>query len=243
MTLTNPSVFTRTLTTPAALPWDQRRIAQLDAEAGSPSPLHLVYILVLRLTPWRPGGPSDFLIAYARRSDTSWTLSASTVVQGRTRHLRFETPAARQDRLQKWTIALGCTFAAMAIIAGAGVWSVMQRASGDAYLTGLEKRARAQARQRRMILDVDRNTDIIAEAGLSRSTLAATGADLNKIAQLRDPTIRITAIEWIPGTVVLETPGPSAPLQGGELTDERSSSGGHRWTLRRNDLQTSASKR
>lgn len=109
--------FTRVVTTPPALPWDQARAAHLEARHTSPISAgtsgQSLSIIVKRLEPWRPKTAGRFVAVYLRGAPKG-ALSFDIEVQGRTVRVDIPSRAEQAERLRQ-RLWIGGTAAVMAV--------------------------------------------------------------------------------------------------------------------------------
>lgn len=214
-----PQVFVRTFTTPAALPWDQARGAQLEARHGAPLPLADLMHRVKRLQPWAPGRSATFAVFYVRRKDYTAPFETVMDVDGQAVRVAFGARTRSFRAPPSAVLATGSVAISLAILGAAATMAWSARTSAEAELQALEAQAAARARladrtqaQRRQVTDLER-----ARAGSAAP--ADVLADLAWINRAKTPEARIVAVHWERGVIALETRGEAPPISafGAEL--------------------------
>lgn len=207
-----PRCFLRQIATPPGMPWDQARVADLEARAGAPLAVERLMLSRRRLEPWRLGQPGRFAVAYAREEDVGDSAAVLLEVDGRAIGFAFATPAKRARSTRRALVRLAMTVAvvvaAVAVIGGLASSRVEQ----EARLARLE----AATAQRQTVLAHrqarEREARALDAAGLHRRTLQDAIADLAWVARARDPAAAIDRVHWQPEALRITARGDKRPL-------------------------------
>ena len=208
-----PKVFVRTISTPPGLPWEQGRVADLEARHGSPLPIGEVLYRVRRLEGWRPGSPGRFAAFYVLAGEVDGRLDASAEVDGQTLTVTFVTGGARVAEAGLAVARTGL-IAALAALLIAGVAAALnRRAETAAALQVVELRAEAKlkrAEAARRGGDLDRLLGLELERGVR---LRDALGDLAWASNAKAPDARIEALHWEPGLLAVTVKGEGSPFQ------------------------------
>jgi hypothetical protein len=138
-----PNVFVRTLSTPPGLPWEQARVADLEARHGSPLPIAEVVYRLRRLEGWRPGSPGRFAAFYVLAAEVDGRLEATAQVEGREIAVTFVTGGARIAEAGRSALRVVAIVAVAGLVAWTGFDALSRRGETDA---AIELAGRACAR-------------------------------------------------------------------------------------------------
>lgn len=216
-----PQVFVRTFQTPAAMPWDQARAANLDARHGAPLPLPDLMHRLRRLEPWAPGRAGRYAVFYIRRRDYTGPFETLVDVDGQALRVAFGKTArapAQQGPSVSFVATLGA-IAAIALAAGGGWMAFQARSENEAELARLEQQAAAKLRLARK---AQQQRDLVRDLALVRNDAARPEDVLAEIAWInraRSPEARLVGFHWDHGLIALESRGEAAPVTvtGGRL--------------------------
>lgn len=196
--------YIRQITTPAALPWVQRRMAQIEARALSPiafSDSGEIVIDLRRQKPWRPFATATFAATY-RRSGASPAVSNDTAIGQR-----------RTAAGLVWAAALLASGGLIGLCLWAHVDMTQQRRSAaDSRLRTTEMKIAKDAKtlaQYRRGLDT---AEILRNADLPRGRLRDVARAMKRFGSVRNPQAQIQAFVWEDGRVSVEVRGPKAPV-------------------------------
>lgn len=215
-----PQVFVRTFQTPAAMPWDQTRAANLEARHGAPLPMPDLMHRIRRLEPWKPGQAARYAVFYVRRRDYAAPFETTMDVDGQPVRVAFgKTVRARPRGPSPGFLATLGGIAALALAAGGGWMAFQVRAENEAELSRLEQQAAAKLRVARK---AQQQRDLVRDLALVRGGSARAEdilADLAWINRSRTPEARIVGFHWDHGLIALESRGEAAPVTvtGGQL--------------------------
>lgn len=213
-----PQVFVRTFTTPAGMPWDQGRAAQLEARHGAPLPIVDLLHRVRRLEGWAPGQLGQFAAFYVRRKDVVQPFETTHDVDGKQVHVAFggRTDPLRGVRQAGGTLVTVLTVALPVLIAAGFLslaWSV--RSDVTQQLDRLEIRVAAKSRLAAQARAEDRQSQtFVAEEGHA-GQVADLVSDLTWLANARKADARILSIHWDHGLMAVEAHGSAQPLDPG----------------------------
>lgn len=224
-------VFTRVITTPAGAPWEQARIAELDARLGAPMPVSSLAIRLIRILPWRPGAEGRFAIFYARADRVRGGLRVQQQVEGRTLNVAFRSAAERAAGLRRLMAIAILAAGAAAIIGGAAVKSLATRADLQDRLGRDARLAAAAARNSRVILRQGQIAKEVRAAGLQGRTVADLLTAMAAAGDHRRPQAQITAFHWDHGYVAVETLDGASPLQDGAVVGRQGKNGAWFWGI------------
>lgn len=217
-----PQVFVRTFQTPAAMPWDQARAANLEARHGAPLPLADLMHRLRRMEPWAPGQSARYAVFYIRRRDYTGPFETLVDVDGQSTRVAFgktgRAAAAKQGRSAGFVVTLGVV-AALGLASTGGWMAFQARAENEAELSRLEQQAAAKLRLARK---AQHQRDVVRDLALVRNGAARPEEVLAEIAwvgRARTPDARLVGFHWDHGLLALEARGEAAPvtLTGGRL--------------------------
>lgn len=207
-----PTVFARTISAPPGFPWDQARMADLEARSTAPLPLGELRYRVRRLETWRPGRPARFTAFYVRASEVGDRLTASAQVDGRPVSIEFLSGGARERQVR--AIAMLAIPAGAAVVVVLAVLSAALAARSDATQSlavaqAVGHRDLSQARHLAHLRDRAKALD---QLGLRDQTVQAMAGDLAWLSHVRSTAAHIDAVHWQPGAIALEVRGDTPPF-------------------------------
>jgi hypothetical protein len=214
-------VFAQVISTPPGLPWDQMRVARLEAGLSAPLPISDLAFQLHRLEAWAFGAPGRFAACYARRSEAMSGLAETLEIEGRTIKVRFEAPAlaARRRRLQ---LAVGLGAAVIvAISASAIVAALTARDENEAQLSALEAQVQARLRQADQRLSLAAEAGALDTADVSGQNLDHVLSDLAWVAEAKVPEAKLNAWVWQKGAMAVEARGDQSPFQNADRVVKR----------------------
>ena len=208
-----PNVFVRTLSTPPGLPWEQGRVADLEARHGSPLPIAEVVYLLRRLDGWRPGSPGRFAAFYVLANEVDGRLDASAEVDGRDIAVTFVTGGARIAQAGQAALRVAAIVALGVVVAWSAGAAFTRRGETEAAIQLVEQRATGKlkrAETARRGGDLDR----LLTQELNRGTrLRDVLGDLAWVSNATAPGARIDALHWEPGFMAVAAKGEASPFQ------------------------------
>jgi hypothetical protein len=207
-----PKVFVRKLVAPPGWPWEQGRLADLDARLGSPLPAGDVSYQLKRLEPWRPGGPARFAAFYVLAAEVTGRLETHAQVDGRAIVVVFESTEETARRAkQLGMVGLSSALAIFVLVAALG-GALARRAQLEGQLASAEQKAAlklrgvsAKARLRVQDQSLRAWPDRGAPLGEVLADIAATSGAV-------DGQARIEAFHWERGLIGVEARGERPPL-------------------------------
>ena len=209
-----PTVFVRTFSTPAGLPWDQSRVADLEARSGAPLPLSEVLYHVRRLDPWLIGREARYAAIYIRSSDDKAPVEAAVEVQGRRLKVRFVSNFERGRSAKRLAILAGATAGIAMLASGAITSAVNTRADTIDRLAALAPVAGAKLRSARALERERLTRDALDGEGVRHLTVSDVLGDMAWASSAAAPEVRIEAFHWDRGHIAVEVRGDGAPFQG-----------------------------
>jgi hypothetical protein len=208
-----PHVFVRTLAAPPGLPWDQARIADLEARQGAPLPLSEVMYQLKRLEAWRPGAPARFAAFYVLARQVDDRLEASAEVDGRPVEVTFVGRGEQGTRaagvaMRGVVIAAVCLLFAWSVGAAFG-----KRAELDAALSLADQTAASKAKAVAARTLVRTQALLLAQEPDRGARLQNVLSDLAWADAAKSADARVEAVHWERGLLAIEARGGSPPVQ------------------------------
>ncbi|HUO23362.1 MAG TPA: hypothetical protein VMU59_12665 [Caulobacteraceae bacterium] len=211
-----PTVFVRTLSVPPGAPWDQARVARLEAQAGAPLPLNDVFYRLFRLDGWRPGHAARYAACYVRAEEAGAAFQAKVEVGGRTLQVRFLSAKARNRRALRLGAAAVAT-AVLAFLAGGAVTSALSlRAEVADRLAVVERMAAVDAHAAQGRARANAQARLLDAEGVRGRSLTSVLSDLAWASSAKMPGATIEAVHWDRGALAVEVRGEGAPFAGSE---------------------------
>lgn len=221
----SPRPFTRVVTTPPGLPWDQARMAGLEARHTSPVSGVMVgddlHIVVKRLGGWKPGGEGRFVAVYLRSSDLKAGQTLQVEVQGQvvTIPLPAQGPVGPISE-QGVILIAGVVIAACLIVQIDLLWQ--RRQDAEARLSAVEAVVERQGRDATQLAAAKADARDLGAMGMNGRTIDAVLKDLTTISIARDADARIQAFSWDDGQWSVEVAGGNPPVSIDGLNLQRS---------------------
>jgi hypothetical protein len=211
-----PMVFVRTLSIPAGMPWDQARIAALEARVGAPLPLSEVLYQLRRLDPWLLGRPARYAAFYIRAREAGADFQSSVDVAGRQMQVRFLSSSERNKRTRGFVALLILVSCLSVLVSSAITAALTVRGETSERLAAAEQlaavRERAAKAQERLRLQAR----VLDAAGLRHLELKNFIDDLAWASGAKAPGAHIDAFHWDHGRIAVEVRGEQPPfLQSG----------------------------
>jgi hypothetical protein len=220
-----PRPFTRVITTPPGLPWDQARMAGLEARHTSPVSGVMVgddlHIVVKRLGGWKPGGDGRFVAVYLRSSDIQSGQSLQVEVQGQTVSIPLPAQGPTGAISEQGVILIaGVVIVACLIVQIDLLWQ--RRQDAEARLSAVEAVVERQGRDAVQLAAAKADARDLTAMGVKGRTVDAVLKDLTTISLARDPDARIQAFSWDDGQWSVEVAGSTPPVSIDGLDLQRS---------------------
>ncbi len=207
-----PTVFVRTLAVPAGAPWDQARVAGLEARVGAPLPMHELAMRLIRADPWGFGRPARYVACYVRAAEIGDDFSAPVEAAGRVLTVRFQSMAVKRRQAQRLTVLAGLTAAGALVLGGALETALAAR--GDraqrAQDLALQSAQRLREGQQRRRLQAE--TRLLDAAGVRGHTLDDVLSDMAWAAANKSADAHVQALHWDHGYMGVEVRGDAAPF-------------------------------
>lgn len=214
--------FIRVVVTPATWPWDQMRVARLEAMHTSPLSGGEANLVLRRLKPWTPGQPGEFAAIYLRAGDTPPAGGFDVEIQGRKLHVDLPSPAARAADLRDKAWLIGSAAVIAVALAGLTLLAMERRAGLDDRLSTLETRLDREVRKARTVAHAKRDAEALEELELAPQGVDRVLADLNRVTIGKAADARIDAFYWRKGYWAVEAHGDARPVEGPGLVVQRS---------------------
>jgi hypothetical protein len=213
---TAPTVFVRTIAVPPGAPWDQSRVAGLEARVGAPLPLGEVVYQLKRLNPWRFGQPGRFAACYVRASEVGEDFTTVKEIDGRPVAIQFLSFAERRRRFRSVVATSGAVAATVVLALGALASAFAVRSDLDGRLSALRQGVALQLREataQRRLRDQDR---ALVQAHVAGHTIGDVLNDLAWASANKVAGAHIDALHWQDGVIGVEVRGDVQPFADGE---------------------------
>jgi hypothetical protein len=211
-----PTVFVRTIAAPPGAPWDQVRVAGLEARVGAPLPLAEVVYQLKRLEPWSFGRPGRFAACYVRASEVGEDFSTIKEIDGRPVAIRFLSVVERRRRLQSQVFVTGAIAATTAFILAALASALAVRSDLDRRQAVLLQETAFQLRQAQAEHRLQEQDLALARAHVAGHTIGDVMSDLAWASANKTAGAHIDALHWQDGVMGVETRGELQPFANGE---------------------------
>ncbi len=215
-----PTVFVRTFSAPPGLPWDQSRVAVLEARSGAPLPLGEVIYQLRRLDPWFVGRAARYAAFYVRAQEGG-DLQSTVEVNGRPMRVRFLSVAARNRRARSLAVLAGVTGGLALVVSAAVTTALTTRAETAERLDAIAQIAAAKARAATTLERRRLTGQALDAAGVRSLSLSAVLGDLDWASTAQAPGARIEAFHWDHGHIAVEARGDTPPFMPGARTAVR----------------------
>ena len=207
-----PTVFVRTLSAPPGAPWDQARVAALEARVGAPLPLGEVVYRVQRLDPWSLGRSARFAAAYVRAQEVGDDFETTIDAGGRSVRIRFLSMEVRARQARKIAV-----IAAVAGVTGLLTLAAITSAFGvrgetAARLADTETRAASRLRHASRVAADHDEARLLDAAGVRRLGVKDLLADMAWAGAAKAPAAHIDALHWERGYMAVEVRGDTPPF-------------------------------
>lgn len=202
-----PRVFTRVISTPPGMPWDQTRAATLETRIGAPLPISEVAWRLRRLDPWSPGRPGRFAAVYLRIADVGAGLTVSPEVEGRVITVRFLSFAEQKRQATRALIGAVAIAGLLALIVGGIALALRARARTEVELAQGEATAARQLKKAEDLAQLKRQSRVLQAERLSGLQLGDLVQDLNWAASAKTPAAQFEGVHWDHGFMAVEVRG------------------------------------
>ena len=203
------SVLVRTVTTPPALPWDQARVAALEAVQSAPA--RRLAVRTRRLGRWRPGAPGSFAAVYVQADRVGDGFKVRQRVGQQTVTVRFaperETSTRMRASLSAFLLAGGLALSVTAGVLAFNIRAEREKALVMAEQTAARRLTRAESAERRTAA-----ADLIAGRSEAGAPLAVVLHDLAAMREARDAATPIEAVHWRPEATGVEVRSDDQPF-------------------------------
>jgi len=207
-----PQVFVRTLSAPPGAPWDQARVAALEARVGAPLPLGEVVYRVQRLDPWGLGRPARFAAAYVRAEEVGEDFETTVDAGGRSVRIRFLSMEARARQARKIGM-IGAVAAVTALLTIAAITSSLGvRGETAARLSEAETMAASRLRSAQRVAADHAEARQLDAAGVRHLSVKDLLADMAWAGAAKAPGAHIDGLHWERGYMAVEVRGDAAPF-------------------------------
>lgn len=210
--------YVMTIGTPAGMPWDQWRLARLEAENSSPLPLDQLRYALRRIGRWRPGQPGRFAGAFFHRDGVRGEQAHVQELDGvELQFLVRDEASTRAARIRRWTPLACISIAAVSLLAAFPL-ALADRNTANTALELLRQQAQRNLAARENARRQHAENISLAQVGARGSSLANALDDIGWLARARDPASGIVALEWTPDGLLISSAGPSNPIAAKDRT-------------------------
>ena len=226
--------FKRLVTTPAAWPWRQRQMAELDARHGSPLPADQVAFQLSRLEPWRAGRPGQFAVVYTRATAgrAGARQSQGALADLMTAILPSRRTSSDLTATGPWLV--GVAYLAATLLFAFALSTAWQRRTDTVDdLDQLQRRIQLAERRAAETAAAKRQAGELLALGVQDHSSSHVLADMAWVSQHLTPDTPVQAFHWRQGVAAVEVAGPGAPFTAGDRRVQRASkplrTGGWLW--------------
>lgn len=209
-----PPVFTKVITTPPGLPWDQSRAARLEAVRAAPMAVAQLTLRLKRMTSWRNGRGGRYLAFYARTNALGGGFRASKTIDGRTLSVDFKSKAQAAAEARLLITLAGVAGAAALLTLTAAITAGAVRHSADKALSELERHSAHELRQAQEISAMKRQNSALLEVESPGAPLAEVITDLGWTSRMHRVDVPVEAFHWRPAGFGVEVRGEAQPFTG-----------------------------
>ncbi len=213
--------FTRVFTTPAGWPWDQSRVAMLEARHSSPVRGGEANIIVRRLKGWALGQSGEFVAIYIRAGDQTPAQGFDIDVQGRTIHIDMPSRAARAEQLKEQATRIGAVVIMIVVVLALITLTFERRTALDDRLNDAELQVTREGRAAHAVAHAKQDAEALTELGVTDGLDKAIN-DLTYVTAAKDPAARLDAFYWSKGFWAVEAHGSDAPIKDPGVTLQKS---------------------
>lgn len=209
-----PPVFTRVLSTPPGLPWDQARAARLEAARAAPMPIEGLTLRLKRLDPWRNGKAGAFAAFYVKTGALGGGFSASKVIDGRTVTVDFKSRAQARAEARLLAVFAGVGGAAAVAVLGAVITAAAVRHGGDGRLDDLTRDSAHQLKHAQVVSALKRQNTALQSADNEGAPIGEVLGDLAWASRMRRQDVPVEGFHWRPAGFGVEVRGDPQPFTG-----------------------------
>lgn len=205
-----PAVFTRVLATPPGLPWDQVRIARLEAARAAPVAIGSLTLRLKRLAPWGNGKAGSFAAFYVKTEALGGGFRTSKVIDGRTIAVEFKSRAQARAEGRLLAVFVGVGGGAAVALLTAIIAAVAIRHAGDRRLDDLARRSIHELRQAQITSALKRQNAALRGVDNSGAYVGEVLEDLAWASRTRRPDVPLEGFHWRPAGFGVEVHGKEA---------------------------------
>ena len=214
--LVSPTVFVRTISTPAGAPWDQARAAALEARVGAPLPLNDVVYQLKRLDGWTFGRPARYAACYVRSNEVGDDFETLTEIDGRSVSVRFLSQAEQARRTRQVSMIGAGVAVTLLLVVGAGLSALAMRSDLDSRLSALEQTTTVRLRRAEAQQQEREQSRALVAAHTEGHTVNDVLGDLQWVSANKVSGAHIDSIHWESGFLGVEARGDGAPVASSE---------------------------
>ena len=214
--------FTRTLSTPPGWPWDQARIAALEARHTSPVSSGDIAIVMRRLQPWQLGESGRFVAIYVRDADIQQGLKLDLDIGGKKISVDMPAPHQKAEQARDRLWSLGLIGLMVICLLGFAMVTLQRRTAEAERLTAMETLMSRKVRDAEGVARAKADAEALADLNLDNRTLDNAIQDLKTISLQRDPAARLEAFYWNKGYWAVEVRGDAPPVRDATVPLQRS---------------------
>lgn len=214
--------FTRILNTPPGWPWDQTRIATLEARHTSPVSGADIAIIMRRLQTWRFGESGRFVAIYARHGDIEQGLKLNLDIGGKAISIDMPSPRRKAEETHDRLWRLGLIGLMICCLLGFGMVTLQRRTAEAERLSQLEALMTRKVKDAEGVARARADAEALADLNLDNRTLDNALLDLKTISFQRDPAVRLEAFYWNKGYWAVEVHGTAPPVKDATVPLQRS---------------------
>jgi len=212
----SPTVFVRTISTPAGAPWDQARVAALEARVGAPLPLSDVVYQLKRLDGWAFGRPARYAACYVRSNEVGEDFETLTEIDGKSVSVRFLSQAEQARRTRQFSMIAAGAAVTFLLVVGAGLSAVALRSDLEIRLAALEQTTDTCLRRAEVQQQEREQSRALVAAHTEGHTVNDVLRDLQWVSANKVSGAHIDSIHWESGFLGVEARGDGAPVASSE---------------------------
>jgi hypothetical protein len=198
------------LATPPGLPWDQARVARLEAARAAPVAIETLTLRLKRLSPWRNGKAGAFVAFYVKTDALGGGFRTSKVVEGRTLTVEFKSRAQAKAEGRLLAVFVGVGGAATIALLTAVIASLAIRHAGDQRLDDLARHSAHELRQAEIASVLKRQNAAFGGVDNPGVYVGEVLKDLAWASRARRPDVPLEGFHWRPAGFGAEVRGAEA---------------------------------